>query len=214
MKKIAIALLSLLFIRCGETPVPTTDASATASQDIEKAALDCWSKNWSKTAGFDISTGINKADEYLFAHGYLGKRYVDDYRRFFTGVTQIYIPDSVPGSADMIASLNSDFSGVPDIDALQSCWKVSWFDKMSTLDSNDVIRRMGKMVQKLAQSGPPEISAASDEFFNGLTQEEMNRPLVKDVAYFIFWKTSYGQTHIVFNEPEVSSNAGVDSLKN
>ncbi|HTL80620.1 MAG TPA: hypothetical protein VL651_02885 [Bacteroidia bacterium] len=216
MKKLLFLLIAFQMVRCSE-PAATTEVvtnNDSLSTAIETQALACWSKNWSTQKDFDISKGINLADDYLFAHGYLGKRYVDDYRRFFTGTNVIYIPDSVPGSADMIASLNSDFSGAPDIEGMQSCWKSCWFDKMTTLDSTDVMRRIGKMVEKLAQSGPPDIAKASDEFFNGLSQEELNRPFIKDIAYFIFWKTSYGQTHIVFKQPEVNSNAGVDPAPN
>lgn len=201
MKKI-LPFICFALAACSGQPEIKPDPSA----DIEKAALDCWSQNWTHEKNYDITAGIKLVDNYLFAHGYLGKRTPDDYRKFFTDPETVSIPDSVPGSDKMLLALNSDFGATPNVQGMIACWKTSWFEKMNMLDSNNVIYRTGKLVKALAETGPPDVNIAAQEFFKNLTQEEMDRPLIKNIAYFIFWKSSNGQTHIIISHPDVMSN--------
>ncbi|MBI3509284.1 MAG: hypothetical protein HY064_01370 [Bacteroidetes bacterium] len=203
MKKILPLFLCIGFIRCSDAP--KTNATTGSSTEIEKATLACWSSNWSREPGYDISIGLNLMDDYLFAKGYLGKRTVADYKRFLTSDQVIEIPDSVAGSEKMRLALNSDFGSEPNVAGMIACWKANWFGKISTIDSTDVIARTGKLVQELSESGPPDVTTAAQKFFTGLTDADMKRQLVKNISYFIFWKNQSGQTHIIISHPDVMS---------
>lgn len=197
MKKLLPLLLAAFLFSCGDKgPSPE-------SLEIEKATLQCWNKNWVPRDGYDITKGIVVLDDYLFSKGLLGKRTVEDYKKFFNDTTVIYIPDSVKGSKEMNEALNSDFEGTPNIEGMVKCWEQNWFTKMKTLDTADVLHRTGKLVQNLSKSGDADFKMVLDSFFNGMTEADMNRPLVKDIAYFIFWKTRGKKTHIQFVHPEV-----------
>jgi hypothetical protein len=98
--------------------------------------------------------------------------------------------------------LNSDYAGAPNIDGMIKCWEANWFKKMNTLDTSDALRRIGVLIEKLSKAGNPDFHAILDNFFEGMSQEEFNRPLVKDISYFVFWKTRAGKTHIQFLYPE------------
>ncbi len=173
------------------------------SLEIETATLKCWNENWVETKGYDITKGINLVDDYLFAHGYLGKRTIEDYRKFFNDTAVIFIPDSVKGSGEMNAALNSDYSGAPNVEGMVKCWETNWFNKIPSLDTSDVLVRTGSLVKTLSKAGDLEFNSILTTFFTGLDADEFNRPLVKDIAYFIFWKTRARKTHIQFIHPEV-----------
>lgn len=200
MKKYLPLLLAAFLFSCGEKgPSPE-------SLSIEKATLNCWNENWVQRDGYDISKGITQLDDYLFSKGLLGKRTVEDYKKFFNDTAIVYIPDSVKGSKEMNEALNSDFEGAPNIEGMVKCWEENWFNKMNTLDTSDVLRRTGALVQQLSKTGDADFKIILDSFFTSMSEADMNRPLVKDIAYFIFWKTRGKKTHIQFVHPEVLSN--------
>jgi hypothetical protein len=200
MKKFLPLLLAAFLFSCGEKgPSPE-------SLEMEKATLKCWNENWVQRDGYDISKGITLLDDYLFSKGLLGKRTVEDYKKFFNDTAIIYIPDSVKGSKEMNEALNSDFEGAPNIEGMVKCWEENWFKKMNTLDTSDVLRRTGALVQQLSKTGDADFKIVLDSFFTSMSEADMNRPLVKDIAYFIFWKTRGKKTHIQFVHPEVLSN--------
>jgi hypothetical protein len=195
MKKYAPLFLLLVLFSCSKGPSPE-------SLEIEKATLKCWNENWVQTKGYDISQGITLLDDYLSRKGYLGQRTVADYKKFSDDTTVIYIPDSVKGSAEMNMALNSDYAGAPNIEGMVKCWETNWFKKTSTLDTADVMYRTGKLVEAISKAGNPDFHSILDRFFQGMTPEEMERPLIKDITYFIFWKTRTGKTHIQFTHPD------------
>ncbi|CAN5190723.1 hypothetical protein BH09BAC5_BH09BAC5_21740 [soil metagenome] len=195
MKKIFLLLIPVLIISCENGP-------SKASVEIETATLKCWNDNWVQPTGFDISKGINLLDDSFFSKGLLGKRTVEDYKKFFNDTAVIYIEDSVKGSAEMNAALNSDYEGAPNIEAMVKCWNTNWFEKINTLDTSDVLVRTGALVDKLSKSGNLEFNSILTTFFTGLDEKEFNRPLVKDISYFIFWKTRGRKTHIQFVRPD------------
>lgn len=171
--------------------------------------MKCWNENWGQSKGYDISKGITQLDDYLFSKGLLGERTVADYKKFFNDTAVIYILDSVKGSKEMNTALNSDFEGVPNIEGMIKCWEANWFKKLSELDTADVLHHTGIMVQQLSKTGNPDFKATIDRFFTGMTEKEMDRRLVKDIAYFVFWKTRTGKTHIQFSHPDESSEIPV-----
>lgn len=194
MKKYLLLLTAFPFlICCGNDKGPSPESKA-----IETATLNCWNENWSQQKGYDISKGITLLDDYLFSQGLLGKRTVEDYRKFFNDTTVIFISDSVKGNKEMSMALNSDYEGAPNVEGMIKCWETNWFSKISTLDTSDVLVNTGNLVQMLSKSGNPEYNKVLTTFFTGLTEEEFNRPLIKDIAYFIFWKTRERKTHIQF----------------
>lgn len=198
MKKYLPLLLIAFLFSCEKKPSP-------ASLEIEQATLKCWNENWGQEKGYDISKGIIQLDNYLFSKGLLGKRSVEDYKKFFNDTAIIFIPDSVKGSRDMNIALNSDFEGAPNIEGMIKCWETNWFKKLSTLDTSDVLHHTGVMVENLAKAGNPDFQVILNGFFTGLTEEELDRPLLKDIAYFVFWKTRGGKTHIQFVHPDTGS---------
>jgi hypothetical protein len=203
MKKLLFPVLAIFFFACDKGPSPESLA-------IEKATLNCWNENWVETKGYDISKGITLLDDHLASRGLLGKRTVEDYKKFFNDTTVIYISDSVKGSSEMATALNSEFAGNPDIEGMIKCWDINWFKKMSTLDSTDVMRRLGVLVQRLSASGgDPDFKKTIDEFFAGMTEKDLERPFVKDIMYFVFWKTRDQQTHIKFRHPDSMSDEPV-----
>jgi hypothetical protein len=196
MKKILPFAVLLFLFSCGNNgPSPESNA-------VETATLKCWNDNWYPKKGYDISKGITLLDDYLFAKGVLGKRTVEDYKKFFNDTNVVFIPDSVKGSDEMNMALNSDYSGAPNVEGLIKCWETNWFDKIKTLDSTDVLARTGKLVEKMSKMGNPQYDGVVNDFFNKMTEDEMNRPLIKDISYFIFWKTRGGRTHIQFLQTE------------
>lgn len=205
MKKILPLILTVFLFSCEEKPSPE-------SLEIENATIKCWNENWGQDKGYDISSGIIKLDDYLFSKGLLGKRTVEDYKKFFNDTAVIYIPDSVKGSSEMNTALNSDFEGAPNIEGMIKCWETNWFKKLSTLDTADVLYQTGTLVKDLSNAGNPDFKLVLEKFFTGMTEKEMNRPLVKDIAYFIFWKTRTGKTHIQFVHPN-PNEALPDSIR-
>lgn len=204
MKKYLPLLLIAFLFSCDKKPSPV-------SLEIEQATLKCWNENWGQEKGYDISKGIMELDNYLFSKGLLGKRSVEDYKKFFNDTAIIHIPDSVKGSREMNIALNSDFEGAPNIEGMIKCWETNWFKKLSALDTSDVLHHTGMMVENLSKAGNPDFKVILNKFFSGLTQEELDRPLVKDIAYFVFWKTRAGQTHIQFVHPDTSSEIPLSS---
>ncbi|MDQ3110946.1 MAG: hypothetical protein M3R17_13720 [Bacteroidota bacterium] len=203
MKKYLLPVIAICLFACDKGPTKE-------SLEIEKSTLACWNENWVDTKGYDISKGITQLDDYLFSKGLLGKRTVEDYKNFFNDTAIVFIPDSVKGSMDMRIALNTEFDGAPNIEGMIKCWETNWFNKLNTLDTADVLHGTGVLVEKLSGGGDIEFRLILDDFFKGMTEEEMKRPLVKDIAYFIFWKTRARETHIKFVHPDVMSNG--DSL--
>lgn len=196
MKNYLPLFLFVLLLSCEQKPTTSPESLA-----MEKEILKCWNKNWVETDGYDITKGITQLDEYLFSKGLLGKRTVEDYRKFFNDTAIVFIPDSVKGSNEMKIALNNEFEGEPNIEGMVRCWETNWFAKMNTLDTSDVIQQTGILVEKLSKAGDTDFKIILDDFFRGMSQEELDRPLIKDIAYFIFWKTRARKTHIQFLRP-------------
>ncbi|MEO5642662.1 MAG: hypothetical protein ABIQ40_10750 [Bacteroidia bacterium] len=198
MKKYLSLLLITFLFSCEKKPSPK-------SLEIEQATLKCWNENWGQGKSYDISDGITQLDNYLFSNGVLGKRNVEDYKKFFNDTAIIFIPDSVKGSREMNIALNTEFEGAPNIEGMIKCWDANWFKKLTTLDTSDVLHHTGTLVEKLSKSGDMDFQFILNDFFNGMTKDELDRPLVKDIAYFVFWKTRARQTHIQFVHPDTNS---------
>ncbi|TND08593.1 MAG: hypothetical protein FD123_2097 [Bacteroidetes bacterium] len=154
------------------------------STRTEESTMQCWSKNWTGKDEKTLSAGINALEEYLLAKGLLKERNMPAYMTFAADSTKIRIPKSTPHQEEIYLALTGNLPGAPDVGAMGKCFETNWFSQLSNLDSTDVVARTGRLIKALADAGAVDTKAVRVGFFKGMTESDMQRPLIKAVFYF------------------------------
>lgn len=157
------------------------------SEEIELQTLNCWSKSAISEKGTNKDTfkdGIRALDNYLMSAGYLGTGTPEEYMHFAASTKQIIILKNTPDLDLMKLAWNAYATGAPDVEAFGKCINEYLFPHINEMDSSDALFRLGKVLKGM-ESGTPDTSQL-EIFYRGLTKEEMNRPFVKTLFYFVF----------------------------
>jgi hypothetical protein len=158
---------------------------------IETQTINCWSKKWTLKNEKALTEGIDALDDYCFKKSLIGKRTVKDYEKFANDTSPFFLPPSLADYDKIVVALKGAAAGAPDVSFFQDCFEPFWLNKINQIDTSDALLNIGKIFIGMKNSGSMDDVYMRTVFFKGLTDQDLQRPLVKAIYYVFIRYNNY-----------------------